>query len=254
MTSDVSQAEGALRCRTGLACAAADAEGRAGSFRVWEHKGLLAVLASDPALGFLSTVSGVSRETVPAAVELLHAPVWEGVKATALSTDPDEAMEAQLAAGGLVRAGDRVLALSRLDTRVASTAGAPLEIVETSAEALFLDVLLAGYEVEGAVAAFIAAEHRLPMVRRFLALEQGTPIAGAAMSIHGDVAVLGGASTLQEHRSRGAQSQLLQHRLRQAAEARCTVAVATAAAHSVSADNLRRAGFRIHRRSAWRTA
>jgi GNAT superfamily N-acetyltransferase len=116
-----------------------------------------------------------------------------------------------------------------------------------------VDVLLAGYEAEGVVAAFVAAEHRLPEVRRFLVVEGGTPIAAAAMTVHGDLAVLGGASTLPAHRGRGAQPRLLRHRLRVAAEAGCVLAVATASAGSVSAANLRRAGFHLHRRSAWTT-
>ncbi|MFG1645834.1 GNAT family N-acetyltransferase [Amycolatopsis sp. NPDC049252] len=238
--SDVRAAELALHQRTGLACAAAAAAGVPGRFRVWEHEGLLAVLATDPALAFLSTVSGVAPETRPAVPGLLDAPEWDGVRPTVLTTDVDAPP-----AAGLVRAGERVLAVHRLGERPEPSA----EVVDASGG--FVDVLLAGYETSGVVAEFVAAEHRLPQVRRFLVVEDGTPIAAAAMTVHGEVAVLGGASTLPAHRGRGAQPRLLRHRLRVAADAGCVLAVATARAGSVSAANLGRAGFRCYRRSAW---
>lgn len=112
-------------------------------------------------------------------------------------------------------------------------------------------LLLAGYGVTGAVAAFIAAEHRRPEVRGFLALADGEPVAAAAMTLHDGVAVLGGAATLPAHRGRGAQSRLLRHRLAVAARAGTTLAVATAVPGSASAANLVRAGFTVHRRRAW---
>jgi GNAT superfamily N-acetyltransferase len=207
MVSDVREVERALHRRTGLACAAAVAAGVPGRFRVWEQDGLLAVLATDPALGFLSTVSGVARETLPAVAGLLDAPEWDGVRPAVLTTDVD----APPAAGLVLDAPERVLAVRRLAERPA-----PEEVVEAGEPGVFVDLLLAGYEVDGVVAAFVAAEHRLPEVRRFLVVEDGTPIAAAAMTIHGDVAVLGGASTLPAHRGRGAQPRLLRHRLRRA--------------------------------------
>nr|WP_210408070.1 proline--tRNA ligase [Allokutzneria sp. NRRL B-24872] len=57
-----------------------------------------------------------------------------------------------------------------------------------------------------------------------------------------------------EHRGRGAQSLLLRHRLRTAADAGCALAVATARPGSVSTANLRRAGFRTQRRTTWTKA
>jgi len=225
-----------------------------GRFRAWERAGLMAVLATDPALSFLSTVCGVMRETVCTAVDLVNASVWKCVKPTVVaSVELGDAVESALSTAGLVRVGDRILAVKRLDAQPASPVGVRLDVVDAGADDTFLDVLLAGYEMDGAVAAFIRAEHRLPMMRRFLVLEQEAPIAAAAMTIHGGIGVLGGASTLPAHRGRGAQSRLLQHRLRVAADAGCALAVATARPDSVSAANLRKAGFRIHRRSAWTT-
>ncbi len=247
----MSRAERALHRRAGLVHEAAIDAGLPGRFRVWDHAGLMAVSATDPLLGFLSTVSGVTPETVPAAIDLMHAPDWNGAAPTlVVSVELGEAA-ALLTAAGLARTGDRLLAVRRLAARPASTAGARLDVVDADEEGPFLRVLLAGYEVDGAVAAFIRAEHRLPVMRRFLALAGATPIAAAAMTIHGDVAVLGGASTLPAHRGRGAQSLLLRHRRRLAADAGCTLAVATARPESVSAANLSRAGFGLHRRSAW---
>lgn len=118
----------------------------------------------------------------------------------------------------------------------------------------FMAVLVAGYELGGVVAAFIDAEHRAPAVSRFLVLDQTTPIAAGAMTVHGDVAVLGGAATLPAYRGAGAQAMLLRHRLAVAARAGCRLAVATAEPGSASAANLRGAGFRTVRRTAWTSA
>jgi GNAT superfamily N-acetyltransferase len=236
-------AEWALHQRAGLACP---------GLRTWEQAGLLAVLATDPALGFLSTVSGVVPENVPAAIELAGDPVWAGAR-PALVVSPELCADEMLTAAGFTRAADRGLAVSGLGGSAAAAG-----VVDADADediAGFLRVLLAGYAVEGAVAAFIEAEHRFASVRRFLVLEHDVPIAAAAMTSHGRVAVLGGASTLRAHRGKGAQSRLLRHRLRVAADAGCTLAVATAVPGSVSAANLVRAGFTFQLRPTWvRTA
>lgn len=249
---DLRRAEQALYRRAALACSAALDAGVPGRFRAWRAGDVMAVSASDPALGFFSTVSGVTRETMPIAIELVNAPVWNGVRPTmVVSAELDATGEGLLLAAGLTRTEDRILAVTRLDNRPAARAQADPDVSELIAEQEFLDVLLAGYEIDGTVAAFLRAEHRLPVTRRFSLLERETPIAAAAMTIHDDVAVLGGASTVPAHRCQGAQSRLLRHRLRVAGEAGCTLAVATARVESVSAANLRRAGFDIHRRSAW---
>lgn len=240
LPGETGRAERALHRRAGLACGAAVAAGVPGRFRVWEESGLLAVAAGDPALGFLSTVSGVGPDTVGAAVDLVSAPVWGGTRpAVVVSAEVGGLMSA----AGLTRGQDRVLAVRRLDSPPA--AGAGLEHGDV------VDVLLAGYQVDGVVAAFIRAEHRHPAVRGFLVSRDGVPVAAGAMTVHGDVAVLGGASTLPAHRGRGAQSLLLRHRLRIAADEGCALAVATALPGSTSAANLVRAGFRLHRRSTW---
>ena len=247
----VGRAEAALYRRLEVACAAARSAGVAGRFRAFAHGGLYAVMASDPALGFLCTISGVTGGLTSAAVELLAA--WNEPGPTVLAAaDLDAAAEAQLCAAGMVRAAPRLLALRPLDRAAASPAAPPdpdlLDAVDSES---FVPVLLAGYQAEGVVAAFIGAEHRDPTVRRCLLVDGATPVAAGAMTVHGDVAVLGGASTLPSHRGQGAQTRLLRHRLRTAADAGCTLAVATALPGSVSAANLERAGFQLHPRAAW---
>jgi GNAT superfamily N-acetyltransferase len=242
MQDVVRRAEWAVHQRARSACAAATGAGVPGRFRAWEPGGVLAVSATEPALGHLSVVTGVTRATLSPAVDLVRAPGWDGVPPTLI-------LRAELGAPqGLVRDGKRPLAVSR----VPSAARPQPDVVE--ADDTFVDVLLAGYEAAGPVAGFIAAEHRQPGMRRFVVLADGLPVAAAAMSVHDGIAVLGGASTLPAHRGRGGQSRLLEHRLWLAAEAGCTLAVATARADSVSAANLRRAGFEIHARTAWRAA
>src|ERR1700722_16647625 len=105
---DVSRAERALHCRAALACRAALDAGVPGRFRVWRAGDVMAVLASDPALGFLSTVSGVTPETVPTAIDLVNAPVWSGVRPTAVvATELGETGEGLLLAAGVTGAGER---------------------------------------------------------------------------------------------------------------------------------------------------
>jgi hypothetical protein len=241
----MSTPEWALHQRAGLA-----------GLRLWEQAGLLAARATDPALAFLSTVSGVVPGKVSAAIELANDPIWEGVRPT-LVVSPELAAGETLSSAGFVRAADRGLAVRTLG------GGAAVPDVVDAGEDVdgFLRVLLAGYEVEGVVAAFIEAEHRLAVVRRFVVfehdvfrhdvLQDDVPIAAAAMTFHGEVAVLGGASTLRAHRGKGAQSRLLRHRLRVAADAGCALAVATAVPGSVSAANLVRAGFAFRLRPTW---
>ncbi|MEU0796597.1 GNAT family N-acetyltransferase [Amycolatopsis sp. NPDC005961] len=233
-------AESALHRRAVLAGEAASAAKVPGRFRAWERAGLLAVLATDPALAYLSTVTGVTPETLPEVAGLLRSPEWDGVH-------PAVVAPAGLPVPGLAPAGDRFLAVRRLEPGWAP----PPETVDAE---VFLRVLLAGFEVTGPVAEYMAAEHRLPIMRRFLAWEGETPIAAAGMTIDARVAILGAASTLPQHRGRGAQPKLLRRRLEAAAAEGCTLAVATARPGSPSVANLERAGFRLHRRTAWTKA
>jgi GNAT superfamily N-acetyltransferase len=113
------------------------------------------------------------------------------------------------------------------------------------------EVLLGGYEVGAEVARLIEAEHRDPRVQLLAVREAERPGAVAAISIHGQVAVLGGAATLPEARGRGVQAMLLRARLTVAIEAGCKLATATAAAESTSLRNLARTSFDVHDRPAF---
>lgn len=88
--------------------------------------------------------------------------------------------------------------------------------------------------------------------RCFIAELDGEAIATGALFIHNDVALLAGASTVPEGRRRGAQSALLDARLRAAAASGCTIAMMAAAPGSASQRNAERNGFRIaYTRTKW---
>jgi predicted GNAT family acetyltransferase len=90
-----------------------------------------------------------------------------------------------------------------------------VELVRDHQIDVAIEVLLGGYEVGAEVARLIGAEHRDPRVQLLAVHGNGRLIAVAAISIHGQVAVLGGAATLPEARGRGAQAMLLRARLNQ---------------------------------------
>lgn len=86
----------------------------------------------------------------------------------------------------------------------------------------------------------------------FLAEVEGKTIATGALTIHGDVALLAGASTIPAARRQGAQLALLEDRLRYAATQGCTVAMMVAQPGSGSQRNAERHGFRIaYTRTKW---
>ncbi|HEX5966484.1 MAG TPA: GNAT family N-acetyltransferase [Pyrinomonadaceae bacterium] len=86
----------------------------------------------------------------------------------------------------------------------------------------------------------------------FLAEVDGKPIATGALTIHDDVALLAGASTIPAARRQGAQLALLEDRLRYAAQHGCTVAMMVALPGSGSQRNAERHGFRIaYTRTKW---
>lgn len=89
----------------------------------------------------------------------------------------------------------------------------------------------------------------------FLAELENRAIATGAMSICDGVAVLAGASTIPEGRKQGAQTALLDSRLRFAAERGCDIAMMGALPGSASQRNAERQGFRIaYTRIKWRLA
>ena len=89
-------------------------------------------------------------------------------------------------------------------------------------------------------------------VTPFFALQDGKPIATAALNIQRGVALLAGASTVPEARKQGAQRALLGARLRFAAAAGCDLATMGAEPGSASQRNAERSGFRIaYTRTKW---
>jgi GNAT superfamily N-acetyltransferase len=86
----------------------------------------------------------------------------------------------------------------------------------------------------------------------FLAELDGRPIAAGGLFISNDVALLAGASTIPDGRKQGAQSALLDARLRFAKEQDCTLAMMCAAPGSQSQRNAEKNGFRIaYTRTKW---
>jgi GNAT superfamily N-acetyltransferase len=79
----------------------------------------------------------------------------------------------------------------------------------------------------------------------FIAEVDGVPAGGGMMSIHQDVASLGGTGILPEFRNRGAQTALLSARLALAAESGCDLAMVATNPGSGSQRNVERLGFRV---------
>lgn len=86
----------------------------------------------------------------------------------------------------------------------------------------------------------------------FLAEIENEPAAAGMLFVYDDTALLAGASTVPEKRSRGAQSALLDARLKFAAEQGCTLAIMGASPGSQSQRNAEKNGFRIaYTRTKW---
>jgi hypothetical protein len=80
----------------------------------------------------------------------------------------------------------------------------------------------------------------------------GTAISTGMLFVHGDVAMLAGASTIPEGRNRGAQNALLDARLKLAASRGCTLAIMAASPGSQSQKNAQKNGFNIaYTRTKW---
>lgn len=89
----------------------------------------------------------------------------------------------------------------------------------------------------------------------FIGEWEGQPAAAAALSIQDGIAILAGASTIPEFRSRGLQNALLHQRLARAARAGCDLAMMAALPGSGSQRNAERHGFRIgYTRTKWALA
>jgi hypothetical protein len=86
----------------------------------------------------------------------------------------------------------------------------------------------------------------------FIAEIDGKPIATGTLFVCGDVAMLGGASTVPDSRKKGAQTALLAARLAHAVEQGCAIAMMGASPGSQSQRNAEKNGFRIaYTRTKW---
>lgn len=86
----------------------------------------------------------------------------------------------------------------------------------------------------------------------YIAELDGYPIATGALLIYEDVTLLAGASTVPEARNQGAQTALLEGRLRHAANNGCTLAIMGASPGSQSQINGQKNGFNIaYTRTKW---
>ena len=83
----------------------------------------------------------------------------------------------------------------------------------------------------------------------------GIAISTGMVFVHGDVAVLAGASTIPSGRNQGAQNALLDARLTHASDLGCTLAIMAASPGSQSQKNAQRNGFNIaYTRIKWQLA
>lgn len=105
-------------------------------------------------------------------------------------------------------------------------------------------------EIQGFIAGF--ARISLEYATCIVAEIDGTAIATAALFMSGGVGLLAGASTVPEGRRQGAQSALLDWRLKHLAAAGCDLAMMVAAPGSASQRNAERNEFRIaYTRTKW---
>jgi GNAT superfamily N-acetyltransferase len=258
----VSPVERALHDRTRLAFAAAAAAGLPGRFIVSDEDGLFGALTTAAELGFLNSVSGTTDDTVGGLPSLLARFAAAGAPAPSLKIlEPSVAVAEAARHLGYVLISVSPVAATGLPSSFGPGRGrdelrpSPIRVTETQPGApdheRFFAVLAEGYAAQGAVNAFIAAEHRSAGLRRFLAWRHGHPVGAAAFSSHGGTIVLGGAATIPAARGTGVQSALLRHRLTIATQEGYTDAVATAGPDTPSARNLARAGFVILARQRW---
>ncbi|MCM2315998.1 MAG: hypothetical protein NDJ92_12710 [Thermoanaerobaculia bacterium] len=148
-----------------------------------------------------------------------------------------------------VDSGDADRSITGLTTRVASPDEAELWAA-TAAR---------GWSESAEAAEFMRELGTVTMACRctvpFVAEIDGMSVATGSLNLHDGVALFAGASTVPEHRRRGAQNALLAARLRLAAERGCDLAMMVALPGSGSQKNAERAGFRIaYTRTKWRLA
>ena len=90
---------------------------------------------------------------------------------------------------------------------------------------------------------FTRARNAKPGEHDFVVSMEDVPVAVCSLSMHADLADLGGMLTRAEYRGRGIQAACLDFRLAFAAESGCELALAGATPGTSSARNIERAGF-----------
>ena len=130
-------------------------------------------------------------------------------------------------------------------------------IIETGEEEIWAQTSANGWatEMEG-LAEFMFNFGRISASTKggfpFLAELDGVPVSAGMLFIYDDVAILAGASTVPEGRRQGAQSALLDARLKFAGEKGCRLAMMGASPGSQSQRNAEKNGFRIaYTRTKW---
>jgi ribosomal protein S18 acetylase RimI-like enzyme len=115
---------------------------------------------------------------------------------------------------------------------------------------VFGSLVAEAFDYPSALAPITSQTIGRPNWHHYLAFEDDTPIASAAMYVAGSAAWFGFAATDAAHRKRGAQQALIARRLRDAADAGCTWVSVETAEDTVMRDapsfrNLRRLGFEV---------
>jgi len=123
----------------------------------------------------------------------------------------------------------------------------------------WIEASVAGWAADPETASFIRGLAKTSTsnaaMTQYLVERDGETIATGALGIHGDVALLAGASTIPSARGLGAQRMLLAARLADAHARGCTIAMMVTAPGTASQRNAERSGFAIaYTRSKWRRA
>lgn len=112
----------------------------------------------------------------------------------------------------------------------------------------WIDVVARGF-TEGieapAMRELLEVFHRQGNSECYAAWRDGRMVGGGSVFFVGNIAILGGASTLPRERGKGAQGDLLRHRFGRASSRGAELAVVTTAPGTVSQRNALRAGFSI---------
>ena len=125
-----------------------------------------------------------------------------------------------------------------------------IEVQELGAEDVeFRDTFLAGYEVPpdelASASKAMEARWHAEGARCFIARIDGRPVAAATLVVLDGIARLANCATLPYARNSGAQTALIQARLRVAAAAKLDLAISDARQGGASLRNLARAGFAV---------